>query len=113
MSEEKKDVTPEKSGVSPKPHAASDAAAHAKDKSNLLQAKVFAPFEIFFEGEAKGITAVNESGPFDILAHHKNFISMLVPCDLVVHTVDEDRTFKINRGLLHVKDSKVTVFLDV
>jgi F0F1-type ATP synthase epsilon subunit len=84
-----------------------------KDAGNLLQAKIFAPFEVFFEGQAKGVTAVNESGPFDVLAHHKNFISMLVPCDLVVHTLEEDRTFKIKRGLLHVKNSKVTVFLDV
>jgi F0F1-type ATP synthase epsilon subunit len=83
------------------------------DSKNLIATKIFAPFTVYFEGEAKSISAVNESGPFDVLAHHHNFITMLLPCNLVVHTPYDDKTFRITRGLMHVRDNKVIVFLDV
>jgi F0F1-type ATP synthase epsilon subunit len=85
----------------------------AAKAGTTLQAKIFAPFKEYFEGECTGISAVNESGPFDILARHHNFITMLVPCNLVVHLPEGDQTFKITRGLMHVRNSKVIVFLDV
>ncbi len=86
-----------------------------KYKGKVLKTKIFAPFKVHFEGEAKSVSAVNESGPFDILPGHRNFITMLITCDVVVHTAieDEKRTFKITRGLMHVRDNSVTVFLDV
>jgi F0F1-type ATP synthase epsilon subunit len=78
-----------------------------------MNIKVYAPFKVYFEGEGYSLTAVNETGPFDILPHHHNFLCMLVPCDLVVKTPTETKTIKISRALMHVKAEKVTVFVDV
>jgi len=75
--------------------------------------KVYAPFKVYFEGEGYSITAENETGPFDILPRHHNFICMLVPCSLIIKTSEGDKIIKIARALMHVKAEKVTVFVDV
>lgn len=85
----------------------------ADPKKPTMQIKVYAPFQVYFEGVGYSLSAVNETGPFDILPHHHNFLCMLVPCDLVVQTPSETRTIKISRALMHVKAEKVTVFVDV
>lgn len=85
----------------------------AAKAGTTIYAKIFAPFKEYYEGECTGISAVNESGPFDVLARHHNFITMLIPCDLIVHLPEGDQTFKITRGLMHVRNNKVIVFLDV
>lgn len=82
-------------------------------KKPTMQVKVWAPFEIYFEGEAYSVTAENESGIFDILPHHRNFLCMLVPCDMLIRTPYDDQTIKISRALMHVKAEKVSVYLDV
>jgi F0F1-type ATP synthase epsilon subunit len=89
--------------------------ASEANKGQLVMAvKVYAPFKIYFEGDAVSLTAVNETGPFDILPHHHNFLCMLVPCNLVIKTSEGDtKTIKIARALMHVKAEKVTVFVDV
>jgi len=83
------------------------------DGKPIMAIKVYAPFQIYFEGNAYSLTAVNETGPFDILPRHHNFLCMLVPCDLVIKTPEETKTIKISRALMHVKAEKVTVFVDV
>ncbi len=85
----------------------------ANSSKPTMSVKVYAPFKVYFEGEAYSITAVNETGPFDVLPHHHNFLCMLVPCDLVITTPEEVKTVKIARALMHVKAEKVTVFVDV
>lgn len=83
-------------------------------QTNTLQVKVYSPFRTYYEGEANSFSAVNQTGPFDILPHHKNFMSLLVPCNIVVRKPpNPDFTLPIERGVMHVKANKVTVFLDV
>lgn len=80
----------------------------------FMAVKVYAPFQVYFEGDAYSVSAVNETGPFDILPKHRNFLCMLVPCSLVVKPVEGDtRTIKIHRALMHVKADRVVVFMDV
>lgn len=78
-----------------------------------MHIKVYAPFKVYYEGEGYSITAVNESGPFDILPKHHNFLCMLLPCDIVIQTPYETRKVKVTRALMHVKADEVTVFVDV
>ena len=78
-----------------------------------MDVKVYAPFRVYFEGDAYSVSAVNDTGPFDILPKHRNFLCMLVPCTLVVRHSEGEVTFKINRALMHVKANRVVVFLDV
>lgn len=85
-----------------------------KTEKPTMSVKVYAPFEVFFDGVAESVSAVNRVGPFDILPRHRNFLCMLVPCNLSVRTPDgENHTFKIHKALMHVKADRVVVFVDV
>jgi len=75
--------------------------------------KVYAPFKVYYEGEGYSLSAVNETGPFDILPKHHNFLCMLVPCNLVIRTTEGEKIIKISRALMHVKSNRVVVFVDV
>lgn len=78
-----------------------------------MAVKVYAPFQVYFEGDAYSVSAVNDTGPFDILPKHHNFLCMLVPCNLIVKSPQGDKTIKVHRALMHVKADKVAVFMDV
>lgn len=75
--------------------------------------KIYSPYKVYYDGEAYSLTADNQTGPFDILARHKNFISLLNPGEIKLSTRQGDQTFKINRAILHHRDNKTSVFLDV
>ena len=79
-----------------------------------MYVRVYSPFREYYDGQAFSISAVNATGPFDILPRHHNFISLLDPCDIVIRTVDKgDRRIRIGGGLMHVKADQTIVFLDV
>ena len=78
-----------------------------------IAVKVYAPFKVYFEGDAFSVSAVNATGPFDVLPQHHNFLCMLVPSTLTIQTPDGPQTIKISRALLHVKANRVVVFMDV
>jgi F0F1-type ATP synthase epsilon subunit len=78
-----------------------------------MSVKVYAPFKVYFEGEAYSLSAINATGPFDVLPHHHKFLCMLVPCILKIETPDGHKEVKINRALMHVKPDYVAVFVDV
>ncbi len=93
--------------------ALDDSVATQDSGKPTMAVKVYAPFQVYFEGQAESLTAVNETGPFDILPKHHNFLCMLVPCELLVKTPFDTQKIKISRALMHVKAEKVTVFVDV
>ena len=78
-----------------------------------LHIKVYSPFQTYFDRDALSISAVNSTGPFDILPKHHNFITLLNPCELVIHTVNDTQRIRIARGLMHVRANQVIVFLDI
>ena len=78
-----------------------------------MHVKVYSPFKVYFDGLAQSISAVNATGPFDILPKHHNFMTLLNPCDVVVRAADREEKIPISRGVMHVKADQVIVFLDV
>ncbi|HEX4975364.1 MAG TPA: hypothetical protein VFV48_05725 [Pseudomonadales bacterium] len=97
----------------PKEVPAAEPAAQPNGKPTMA-VKIYAPFQVYFEGDAYSVSAENATGPFDILPKHHNFLCMLVPCSLEVKPVEGDpKTIKIHRALMHVKANRVVVFMDV
>jgi len=86
-----------------------------KDAAKLsMHVRVYSPFREYYDGPAFSISAENATGPFDILPKHHNFISLLLPCDLILRTVSKgDQKIRISGGVMHVKADEVIVFLDV
>ena len=80
---------------------------------STMHVKVYAPFKTYFDGIARSISAVNDTGPFDILPKHHNFMTLLNPCEVVVRTDRSTEKLQINKGVMHVKADQVVVFLDV
>lgn len=78
-----------------------------------MHVKVYAPFKVYYDGLAESISAENTTGPFDILATHHNFMTLLSPCNIVVRNEGKEEKVKITRGIMHVKKDEVIVFLDV
>lgn len=81
--------------------------------SKQMHVKVYAPFKTYYDSEALSISAANETGPFDILPQHHNFMTLLSPCDIVVRSEHGEEKISITRGVMHVKQDEVIVFLDV
>jgi len=78
-----------------------------------IEVKIYAPFKVYFEGDAYSLSAVNATGPFDILPKHHNFLCMLVPCTITVQSPKGPQNIKVSRALMHVKANRVVVFMDV
>jgi len=83
-----------------------------KDRTHI-HVKVSAPYKVYFDGIAKSVSAVNETGPFDVLPLHHNFMTLLSPCDIVIRTDRGEEKVAIMQGIMHVKKNDVVVFLDI
>ncbi len=81
--------------------------------SEHMHVKVYAPFKTYFDGIAKSISAVNDTGPFDILPKHHNFMTLINAGDVIVRTDSGEEKFPISHGIMYVKADDVVVFLDV
>ncbi|MCA9346523.1 F0F1 ATP synthase subunit epsilon [Candidatus Saccharibacteria bacterium] len=80
---------------------------------DMMQIKVYSPYKVYFDDQAYSITAVNATGPFDILKGHHRFLTLLIPCELIIQTKNGEEKIKISHGIMYVKEDRVTVFLDV
>ncbi len=78
-----------------------------------LYVKIHSPFEVFFEGKAFSISAVNKLGPFDILPGHANFITILESEPIKLHTKQEERFISIDGGIMWVYGGNVKVFANL
>ncbi len=87
----------------------------AKDGVPTMHVKVYSPFKTYYDEESFSITALNSTGPFDILPRHHNFMTLLNPGELLIRPVlgRKEQRIRISGGLMHVKADKVTVFLDI
>src|SRR5258708_4088242 len=81
--------------------------------TDVLHAKVWSPFRVYFDGEARSVSGVDASGPFDILPQHGNFIALLNACELVLATRGGEVRIRISGGVMRVHHNVVTVFLEV
>ena len=80
---------------------------------NTIYVKVYAPYKVYYEGEANSISAASQTGRFDILPQHHNFITLLVACDVVIRTSTHEETIRIQGGIMHVKADRAIIFLDI
>jgi len=79
----------------------------------MIHVKVYSPYQTYFDDDAYSISGLNNTGPFDILPHHHNFITLLNPSVLEVQVPNTVKRIRISRGVMHVKADRVIVFLDV
>jgi F-type H+-transporting ATPase subunit epsilon len=84
------------------------------EEKPTMGVKIYSPFHVYYDQDSYSISGVNRTGPFDILPHHHNFMTLLDPCELMIMPINgAEQRVRISGGLMHVKADKVTVFLDV
>jgi ATP synthase delta/epsilon subunit-like protein len=97
--------------------AANELSIRKGGETLTMHVKVYSPFRDYYDGQAFSLSAVNLTGPFDILPKHHNFISLLTACELLVRALvkGEQQVVRvlISGGIIHVKADEVIVFLDV
>lgn len=89
-----------------------------KTPDGLVHCRVYSPYKTYFDGNVKSVSGMNDTGNFDILAKHHNFLSLLVPCDIVIRGIenapaDREEIIKISRAIMQVKPDDVVIFLDI
>lgn len=113
MADDKKTDAPETPPAEKDAKAKDGKGKAPADNATSIFVKVYSPFQVYFNEEAESISAENDTGPFDILPRHHNFITLLNPCELDIKAQKGNKRIKITRGVMHVRNNKVTVFLDV
>ena len=91
-------------------------AAQTQEKASNLKrfkVKISSPYQTYFQGEAVSLTAANKKGPFDILAGHINFFSLLTASQVIVDTGFQRLEFPLTRGIIRVQKDEVTIFADI
>lgn len=82
-------------------------------ESEQLTVIARAPFNIYYEGPAKSLSACNRVGQFDILPGHADFFSILSPGEVIIDTLSEPINFNINNGIVTVRDNEVLLFVNI
>jgi F-type H+-transporting ATPase subunit epsilon len=86
---------------------------HPSTSSLQLTVTARGPFEVYYEGVASAVTALNKVGQFDILPGHADFFSMLTPGEVTIETEAEPVAFMITNGIITVRDNEVLLFVNM
>jgi F0F1-type ATP synthase epsilon subunit len=76
-----------------------------------LHVKVISPAQTYYDGPASSVSAVNKVGPFDILADHANFFSLLSEGDIVVGMGSQNMRFPTTHGIVRATNNNITLFI--
>jgi F0F1-type ATP synthase epsilon subunit len=80
---------------------------------NAIHLTVMSREYVIYDGMVGAITSMNDTGEFDILPFHQNFIS-LIKQKLVFSPLTGDPTqVAMDYGILHVNRNRVRVFLGI
>ena len=63
-----------------------------------------------WEGDAQSVSSENQSGAFDILPGHANFITMIEGKPIIIRTGSEEKTFNYHNAVLYVYEGEVRIF---
>jgi F0F1-type ATP synthase epsilon subunit len=69
--------------------------------------------QVLFNEEVKSVSSKNDTGVFDILPEHSNFIS-LITSPLIIRKINgQKQEITFNNGLIKVKENNVHCYIDL
>lgn len=68
---------------------------------------------VIFHGKVEAVSAINQLGQFDILANHANFVTTIKDLVILTHSHGYRREFKLETGILSVRNNQVEVFFGI
>ena len=75
--------------------------------------KVLSRGDILFEGEVESLSSVNDTGKFDVLRGHANFISLIRDYLVIREKGGRTKEIKIGSGILKVLDNEANIYLGI
>lgn len=79
----------------------------------LLKVTARAPFQLYYDGPARSVSAANQVGDFDILPGHADFFSVMTPGEVVIQTENDNVSFAITNGIITVRNDEVMLFVNM
>lgn len=78
----------------------------------IIQVDIRDRKEQFFKGEAKTVSSLNDTGEFDVLPRHANFVTLIRGYVVVDKDLPSEKRFEIGNGVLAAKTDAVDIYLD-
>ena len=69
--------------------------------------------KIIYEDDVKSLSSKNDTGTFDVLPEHANFITLINQTVTVRKLDSSEEVFKFENGLMKVKDNVVHCYMDL
>lgn len=82
-------------------------------KTKLIKVKIIETQKTIFYGKARSITAQNETGPFDILPGHINFVTLINGALTIIQEDGTPFSIEITDGVLRNKMDYVKIYLGI
>jgi F0F1-type ATP synthase epsilon subunit len=76
-----------------------------------LEVSIRSALQSYFKDKAQTVTSYNDTGMFDILPQHANFVSIIKDRIIIDKGMQTQKEFKIERGVLSVRKDRVDVYL--
>ncbi|MCA9389948.1 hypothetical protein KC571_00940 [candidate division WWE3 bacterium] len=83
------------------------------NSTDLLKVHVRNRSRTLFEGDAVSVTSLNNTGVFDVLAQHANFITLINKYITIKKPDLKIETIEIEKGVLRVIENKVDIYLEI
>ncbi len=80
---------------------------------NQLALTIASRESILFKGAVVSVTSINETGRFDILTSHENFITLIKKMVEVVLPDGSKQAFSLDGGLLKVHANNVIILVGI
>lgn len=75
---------------------------------------VKSPTKLIFSGPVLSVSSVNSSGPFDVLAHHANFISLVENQPITIRKADGSKLIlNLTLAIFHVQSGTVNIYTEI
>ncbi len=68
---------------------------------------------VVFEGPVEALSSYNDTGPFDVLSLHANFISIIHNAVVLHLKGNVEQTISLETGVMRVHENKVEVYLGI
>ncbi len=66
---------------------------------------------VIYDGEVNTLSSVNETGKFDVLRKHANFISLIKDYIIVRELTGEEKKYEIGSGIMKVLENDIFIYL--
>lgn len=68
--------------------------------------------DVIYDGRVTALSSLNDTGPFDVLPEHANFISIVKDMVTLHFPNDQKQLFRLQTGILHVEENEIKLYIE-